>query len=117
MLRQNTGGNLRGREIRLAAARGILSFTEVSAGPEGGVTCCLTLAALSPPVGVMAEVKLRVPGGERGSPSTPVWSVHCLRWHSGNGTWRLGPDVPWPQLMPKSCCFLNSYSEVQREER
>lgn len=66
---KHTGENLRGREIRLAAARGILSVTEVSAGPEGGVACCLTLAALWPPVGVMAEVKLRVPGGERGLPA------------------------------------------------
>lgn len=114
---KRTGENLRGREIRLDTARGFLSFIEVSAGPEGGVACCLTFAALSPPVeGVMAEVKLRVPGGERGSPSTPVGSMCCLRWHSGSGTWHSGPDVPWLQLMPTSWCFLNSYSEVQRGE-
>lgn len=58
-------------------ARGILSFIEVSVSPEEGVACCLTLAALSPPVeGVMAEVKLSVPG-ERGA-SQHSWQECAL---------------------------------------
>lgn len=44
--------------------------------------------------GVMIEVKQRVPGGDKGSPSIPIMGVHYLSWYSSDGIQLSGPDVP-----------------------
>lgn len=63
---KHTGEILRGGESRLTVPEAFSA--SLRSVPEDGAACCLTLAALSPPVeGVMAEVELSVPGRRRAS--------------------------------------------------